>query len=235
MTQAITLDSEASYRAIEGAIRTQAQVIIKMTDSPEVSIQGFLVSGDNSALLTEITGRFPVNESRILDAPCDVMVSCDRRYHYSSRITAIPKWGDSRSLAIARPKIINVGERRRFFRARLAPSTRVDLEWKEAGEIHHFQADLFNISLDGLACRLDESAAMALSRHDSLYVSFHLPGRDELFRFCASVSNKTPASEGCTIVGVQFVRAHENQADLDSLQELLGGPAKCQVESKVSL
>jgi hypothetical protein len=230
MRHTIKLDADSTHRAIENAVRTQAQIVLEISASTDRTINGFLICGDEAALLIETTGQLSMPVDDLLNTPCDVRVYADQRFRFTSTISAAPRWGESRSLAIARPKNICVLERRETLRARLAPSTRVKLEWDDAGVNHRHLAAILNVSPDGLACRIDDSAAAAIQPDAVIRVRFELPGglnrpQSRLFNLAATVSNKTPASEGCTILGLQFRHTRESEDDLDELGEALTNPA----------
>src|SRR5262245_51736788 len=116
------IDREQTRHIIEKAIRTQAQVLLESPVLGRESISGFFVSGDNKALLVELTG-YPAPETQtLIHAPCEAHFQAGDRYRFFSAVTAAPQWGESRAVAIARPETLVCGERRRLLRATLAPS-----------------------------------------------------------------------------------------------------------------
>ncbi len=224
MKSAINLNADAANQAIENAVRTQAQIVLEAPAFGDVTINGFLICGDNSALLIETTGRLPVPSHALVDTKCEVRVYTDQRYQFESVITSAPQWGDSRSIAISRPRAISVIERRRFLRAKLAPSTRVKLEWSHDGVNHRHVAAMLNVSPEGLACRLDDGAAAAIAGGGSIRAKFDVPGCDHSFDVESSICNKTPASEGCTILGLHFSTTADNVGEVAALREALKCP-----------
>ncbi len=222
MKQKHALDADASSRTLEGAIRTQSQVVLEFPAYPNQSVNGFLISGDQKAILLEITGRPSLNPADLVNATCHVRLYSDQRYEFASEVTAAPQWGETRSLALTRPATLNVLERRRFVRAKLAPSSKVTLEWMTNGESHRHTASLLNISADGLACRIEDAVAGALEGAASLRARFDLPGGARTFRLTADVSNRTPASGEHTILGLQFRRTPDQAPQLEALKESLG-------------
>ncbi len=212
------LDAERSERALETAIRTQAQVVLELPSYPAHTVNGFLISGDQKAILMELTGRPTLNPADLVNATCQVCVYSDHRYQFATEITAAPQWGETRSLAMVRPRIIHVLDRRRFVRAKLAPSSKVAIDWNRAGTPHRYTANLLNISIEGLACRVEDGAAAALNVGDSLRVTFQLPGHEKPFVLNATVSNKTPASTDYTILGVQFAASPNQTFAMDALK-----------------
>ncbi|HKQ47314.1 MAG TPA: PilZ domain-containing protein [Phycisphaerae bacterium] len=232
MNESITLDTSASQNALEWAIRTQAQIVLESAVIPNTTVNGSLISGDEHALLLEITGQPARDPNLLVDAAAQVQVYSDRRYSFATTITAAPHWGDTRALAIDRPSILTVVDRRRFVRARLAPSSLVKVEWRHAGADHRRVATLLNISADGLACRIEDPAAMAIEPRDPLRVQFSLPGQHSTFHLTAAASNVTPAGGGATILGLQFTRSMETAQLLKELRASLRSPHEAGIESE---
>lgn len=224
MTSIIQLDAEASQHVLEQAVRTQAQVVLEALDWGPATINGFLVSGDAIALLMEITGRPAVAAHRLPNTRCDARLYAERRYAFASTITAVPRWGSSRCLALARPQTIGVFDRRRFLRACLAPSSRVRLEWTVDGVLQRQVAAMLNISPDGLACRVEGRTAAEVNPGDRIRARFRLPALPDELNVYAIVCSKTPASEGHTIMGLHFQPTPEAAEALAALKEALANP-----------
>ncbi|MFQ5429249.1 MAG: PilZ domain-containing protein [Phycisphaerae bacterium] len=233
MRATIKLESFECTRAVDAAVRTQASVVLESADIPDTTINGFLISADEQALLLEVTGRPGVDFDALVGCRCEGQIYADRRYCFSSRIAAAPRWGKTQALAFDRPETVRVLDRRRFLRAKLAPSSEVSLQWKRSGTEHRHVVKLLNISADGMACRLGERAATAIDKRDHLWVTFQLPGNPQPFELGARVSNKTPASEGCTILGLQFITAAEDSATIAALRIAIEGRPAIGVPSEV--
>jgi hypothetical protein len=225
MRTVITLDAEASRQAIEAAIRTHAPVILESASFPEATVNGFLTSGDEKVLLVEVTGRPSVSFDLMVDAHCSARLYGERRYQFASTIFDVPHEGRSSSLVLARPRVIGLVERRRFPRASLAPSSEVTLGWPPKGSRHRHAAALLNISPDGLACRVEESVSSTVEQGDRIRTSFQLPNVEHTFCLDASIMNKTPASQGWTILGLQFVQAPAAADQLLRLRDAIEDPA----------
>ena len=224
MKAVIPLDQETSNQAIEAAARTQAQIILESPAFPSVTINGFLISGDDKALLMEITGRPMPSLEGVINTHCTARLYGERRYEFPTMITDVPRWGRSALLAFARPKVLGLVERRQFLRAKLAPSSQVQLAWRHAGVSHSHRAPLLNISPDGLACRLENDIAAAIGTDDLLDTALQIGPHGERSSFQAAVKNKTPASKGFTVFGLQFVSTPEVAEQLAALRELLETP-----------
>jgi len=99
-----------------------------------------------------------------------------------------------------------VAERRRFWRAALAESTRVELKPTTNDKPLSIQSDLLNISPDGIACRVAGSDIDALLIGEPVELSFTLSGTARACALTGVICNKTPTGSGeNVIVGMQFV------------------------------
>jgi hypothetical protein len=216
------LDTESTSRTIEAALRTHAQVVLAPAGHSGVSINGYLISGDDLALLMEVTGQPAIESGKLIQSDCQVTLFSDQQYLFNTTVTGAPAWGHSRSLVIARPDQIRVVERRRSARAALAPSSRVLLEWTHKGVGHRHIVALLNVSPEGLACRI-EDGEVAIAKDEVLHVGFKLPGGERSYSFRATVANRTPTPEGSVILGLEFVVQPDETSECEQLRQCLGG------------
>lgn len=223
MASAIKLSQDASTQALDSAIRSQSPIVLESATFLNITINGFLISGNETTLLMEVTGKPALDAAMLEGTQCTVQMYTDRRYQFSAKISAVPQWGGSYSIALDRPDVLRVLDRRRFLRANLAPSSTVMLDWPDAGGRHSQSATLLNISADGMACRIKDSLAVSIEKQMHLMVTFEMPGRDESFELEAVVTNKTPASEGNTILGLQFVTARRDARSISELRIAIEG------------
>jgi hypothetical protein len=221
MKAKIVLDYDASFRIIESAIRTQAQLVLSFAEYPEHTLNGFLISGDQSALLMELTGRPTLNLNDLVNMSCQVRLYSDQRYQFASEVTGAPKWGETRSVSLARPMALSVMDRRRFLRAELAPSAKVSVEWTDGDGAHHQSATLLNVSADGMALKMDNDGASQLHPETRLVTTFSMPGHNRPFQMQGTLANKTPGTDDYSIVGIQFSRTPNQTPQLDTLRQLL--------------
>ena len=221
MKAKIVLDYDASFRIVETAIRTQAQLVLSFAEYPEHTLNGFLISGDQSALLMELTGRPTLNLNDLVNLPCQVRLYSDQRYQFASEVTGAPQWGETRSVSLVRPMALSVMDRRRFLRAELAPSAEVSVEWTDGNGTHRQSATLLNVSADGMAVKMDNSGSQQLHPETRLITVFSLPGQSRPLHMQGTLANKTPATDDCSIVGIQFSRTPNQTPQLDALRQLL--------------
>lgn len=224
MRTAIKLDPDASRKVLDAAMQTQAQVILDSPAFTNITINGYLISGDGSTLMMEVTGFIAVPRETLLNARCSAQLFADQHYRFETMIQAVPSWGDNRSIAIARPTVIGVTERRRFVRAKLAPSSQVQLKWTLSGREYIYTGMLLNISADGMACKVPNLAPKLLTRDDIIQTSFSMPGQMRHFNLRAAVMNKTPGSDGSMILGLHFEREPAAAEQLAALEIALHHP-----------
>jgi hypothetical protein len=232
MDAALAVDPKESDQVLNAAMRTHAQIILESAAFPNTTINGYLVSGDDNTVLLEVSGHLPAPVERLIDTRCEARLYCEQRYCFSTSITGAPRWGKSRALAISRPHAVTVLDRRRFLRAKLAPSSKVELQWTHRGEARTHTASLLNISADGLACKAESAATASLERDSRVQAGFELPHQPQPFTLEAAVMNRTPASEGHMIIGLQFLREPEAADELNRLRQAFGPPAPTKARTK---
>lgn len=221
MSATVKLSPDDTRRLIDAAVSSRAPIILESDAFSGTTMNGSLIAADAEAMLMEVTGRPAVSYDAIVGATVNVQIYDERRLTFSTRVVGAPHWGQSRAVALERPRQVQVLERRRFLRAKLAPSSHVTLEWQANGTTHRHAATLLNISAEGIACRVERAAADAIEKRTALVTIFELPGHENPFSFRAVVSNKTPASEGCSILGIQFLRSDRDARTLAQLRHAL--------------
>lgn len=233
MNSDFKLETRSAEQSIAAAVRTQAQVVLESASFGDTTLNGSLISGDDHVLLMEVTGEPAIDFDEIEGVSCRGHIYSDRRYRFTSTIVAAPAWGQTRAVAIARPKTLAVLDRRRFLRTRLVPSTPVLLEWGGADAPHSHRVSLLNISADGMACRVRDDVIAAVARSEPMYVSFELPGVDRAFRLAARLTNTISGSEGYTITGLQFTAAREDAKAISALRIAIEGRSRAPEEAEV--
>jgi len=224
MQSSTLMDPLQSQAMIDQAIRGQAQVVLESAAIGPRPVNGFFLSGDSRAVLIELTGQHSLNPTGVVNAECDVQFYNGKRFRFSSTIQSTPQWGESRAVAVRRPEVVSVSERRRLLRATLAPSSTVELSWQCAGAAFRCTATMLNVGAGGLACRVPADAANGIAPDATVIASFQLPWQGRTYRLNASVTNKTPGSDNHMILGLAFSGGSDCAADLANLQESLERP-----------
>jgi len=225
MKQNVRLDAQAGQHALEQAVLYHAQAVINIPGRVDTTVNGFLLTADASTVLMEITGKPAIKPADLTGKLIHVELFSDQRYQFTTTVQSAPIWGASQALALARPNELTVIDRRRFWRAKLAPSARVALEWAHCGSRERHNAALLNVSVDGLACRVDKLAASAIEVQTSVKARFRMRESTREFELDSLVMNKTPASDGGFILGLQFARVFDSVAQLADLRKILNpGP-----------
>jgi len=235
METAFKLTRQAAKQTVDAAVRTHAQVVLESAAFGNATLNGLLISGDDHALLIEITGEPALNVDQIEGVSCEGQMYADRRYRFTATIMAVPGWGKTRAVAITRPTALSVMDRRRFLRTPLAPPTTVLLAWGASDAQHSHRVSLLNISADGMACRVRDDVLFAIERNEPIRVSFELPDADCGFRLAARLTNTVPGSEGSTIIGLQFTAAKEDAKAISALRIAIESGSRSSAESEVGV
>lgn len=231
MQYSIALSERQSRHILDQVIHANAQITIDPIGKPQRSLVGFLASGDDDVLVVELTGGAQPGLNDLVGRCVGVQVFSDDRYLFNSTCVRGPSWHDADQIALKTPRVLQVMQRRQFWRAQLAPSSEVTLRIDRNGRPVQLTATLLNVSCEGLACKLAEAAAAPIDADAQIRVSFELPGTETPFEFDAVVRNRTPTSEGGCIVGMQFERTSENtqhETMLTRLSEFLYRPREVQ-------
>lgn len=213
----VKLDADEAMRILKDAVAAQCQVVIEFATAPGRTVNGTLLSGDKQSLLVQVTGNPAFDWPRFAGTRCEARIYHDRRYSAATEVADLPRWGETQGITLAHPTSLSVMDRRRFLRAKLAPSSKVELEWKHAGSERRQTVSLLNVSSDGMACRVDEAMTAGLEKRDRLRVRFSLPGGNRQIELNARVTNLTPASVGTSIMGLQFITSEQ---DADAVRAL---------------
>lgn len=233
MKYAIGLSEHQTRRVVQQSIRSQAQAIIEPADLPDLTLLGFVASGDDSIFTVELTGARRHALDRLVGRMVGVQLFCGEKYLFNTRVVTGPTWHAAEQLTLACPQSIQVVQRRRFWRAQLAPSSAVTVQWRGHRGPEQADAALLNVSSDGLACKLNAGAALVLTPGRRVQVEFLIPPARAPFVFEAIVRNAAPSSDDGCIVGVEFQINAVDQAAVEmqnTLRELLYCPQSNSME-----
>ena len=75
MASAIKLSRDASTQTLDSAIRSQSPIVLESTAFPNVTINGFLISGNETTLLMEVTGRPALDPAKLEGSQCTVHIN----------------------------------------------------------------------------------------------------------------------------------------------------------------
>ncbi len=208
MEYAIDLSARQSARTLEQAVRYQATVLIEPGLWPDANgLKGRLVALDAESLRAELTESTMLRPSNMVGSYCDVSLLLGRdRFLFSTHALDAERTGERWSVSLARPEKLRVYQRRRFWRVKLAESSRVRLRRDADHEGDEIVGWLCNISGEGMACLVEADAAQRLHVGETIAASFALPGAGPAFDLDAVLCNKTPNAENeKMILGMQFL------------------------------
>lgn len=251
MQYAIDLNPRQSSRTLEQAVRHQAHVVLQPRIHPEdvpilcrltriehaggqKGARSYLVLvPENSDAADPPTGTpacgspTPETLNAIVGTYCDAIIQLgENRYLFSSDVlgvTGVHTPSEEKAICVGRPEVIQVTQRRRFWRFRPARSSQVEIRWKDAdGMPAHGIGWLCNVSADGVACRVETHVADRLGVGEELTVRFGIaPGETERFTIDASLCSKTPAgTEGTLILGLHFCTGAGHESSAQRAEEL---------------
>lgn len=200
----IDLNVRQSMRILQQARRTGACVTISaLSGGPE--LRGHISSVSDGTLEIVVAGSIPASHGLGPGSPCDAMFTVSSECHGFETVIRLAESKAGRTrVVLRRPDSVWVRQRRRFWRTAVRESSTVDLTF--AGETSSFGGTMFNISPDGLACRVDRVNADPLKVGDQLTARFVLDGEEESFSLVTELRGKTPAAGSeQTILRLQFV------------------------------
>lgn len=236
MQYAIDISERQSQRVLEQSVRMQSQLLIEPVGIPERTLLGFVGSGDSDVLVAELTGPSHPWLRELVGRNAGVQLFQEERYLFNSKILAGPTWHEGEQVTLQCPRILQVMQRRRFWRAKLAPSSVVSLRWSAAGRDLHTNGPLLNVSSEGLACKLDAGAAQSIGVGGRVKAEFSIPQSAGAFHFHAVVRNCSPASDDSWILGVEFMTEGDGEqgAAQQRLRDLLyqSQAAECEAVSR---
>lgn len=206
MRYIVELNPRQSARVLDQCVRAGSQILVELAGNTVQPVPGRLISADESILLACLNHKLRPQTDGLVGRYVDVQIFTDPRHCFTTHIVEAGHDDEPNQIALRRPDVIQIVQRRRSWRAKLAPSSSVSLRWNGPdGDAIAREGRLLNLSADGLACRMNAAEAAELFVGDHLDVRFDLPQADAEFEFAATVTNRTPGSEDAVILGMQFL------------------------------
>ncbi len=208
MDYAIDLSLRQSARTLEQAVRYQATALLEPATWPtEEGLKGRLIGCDAATVRVEITEPPIMALNDLPGTYCDATIELGHdRFLFSEQVVTTELQNQRWHLDLARPSRLQVCERRRFWRVRLAESSSVRLQWGEGSPPAAATGRLCNISGEGLACLAAAADVEGLLIGETALASFQLPGYEERFEIAAVLCNKTPTTDSDKLIlGMQFL------------------------------
>lgn len=217
------LNDRQSARVFEMAIRDEAT--IRLDPHYTTGLESFAVqlaeATDEYLVFRILEGQDGAGGGLVPGQYCQAQFTLGPSIYLLS-VYVIDLNEQEQTLRTARPKSMQILERRRFARARVANTSTVTIRWPETDR--QAEGPLFNIGGGGLAFRVDKQAGDAMLVGDVVEAEFELPGLARRYAFQVVICNKTVTSdEQSVIVGVQFRDSEETgqAGDLDELRRFL--------------
>ncbi len=215
---AFTLGRRQALRLWEQAVRCAAVVTLTPRTDEELQLVGPIESDTGESIWIGL-GEFESARAAPLRSVCcdGVLELGDDRYLFETNVLAVRDEDGRTSLEMARPEGLQVIQRRRFVRAELRDSGRVQLSRADpdepaAAKGWSASASIMNISVDGLACRAHRADADAIAVGDVVRTTFAVVRGQEPFVLDAVIKSKIPAgTEGHTVLGLHLLHADRRQ------------------------
>ncbi|UCE58647.1 MAG: PilZ domain-containing protein [Phycisphaerales bacterium] len=222
-----TLDTGASDRVLIEAVRANSPVHLCADPDHSGEVVSGTVLADDGGVLTVDVARLDTLARSILSASllyASLDVGNDRYLFETRRVSALTG-SDKDELRLTRPSTVAVTERRRSRRRRFRKPTEVLLRATDPDTQWQCKADMLNVSLDGIACRIDSAEVDYLAVGRASCVVFQLGATAELFELSAQVVTRTEAgTPGHAVIGMEFIDDGNLQAARDRLRGVLDTP-----------
>jgi c-di-GMP-binding flagellar brake protein YcgR len=214
------LNIRQSSRVFEQALREHAAVCL-IPKLPEAnSLEGTLASRTEESAWIAVS-EFEWKQAMPLQSVCcDGELSVDGvMYIFATNILSVTEQNGEVRVEIALPEELSVVQRRRFSRTAMRESRAVTLSGASGDEGGAWSclSSLLNLSVNGLACRVDQVHADRIQINQVLNISFRLETSPDPVECRGRLRSKTPAgSEGCVVLGFEF----SETPDTDWMEQL---------------
>ena len=208
------LDPTASAAVFEQAAELGTTVrIFADTDLSVVLVEGALTDVTDQHLHVLVTRKntssLAVNVLATLQAEFTL-----GKVTYMFDVLALDEYPDSdvQSLQIPKPATIAVTERRRTRRRQFREAADLILKPIGCDSAAPIRAALLNVSTDGLACRVPESALESIPWDGPLAITFALSANSHTFELTGHTISRTEAgTPGHWVVGLEFEKGRQTE------------------------
>ncbi|MBN1347615.1 MAG: PilZ domain-containing protein [Phycisphaerae bacterium] len=217
------LSSSQSNRVIDQAIRHRAEVTLEPKGWTDGRVVKAIIRGcDDWLLLVEQVAESDESLESVVGMHIDVQMTLGQTlYLFTTHVVDIDYTEPEALLLIARPEMLQVTQRRKFQRMTLRSPCSVHLNPRPQGTNGAVTGKLLNLSVEGMACCLGQSAAESVRIGDLIRVGLHPEEAEHGFEFDAVLANKSEAgTEGHVILGIRFDPSNEDLEAQASRQRL---------------
>ncbi|MFH0980428.1 MAG: PilZ domain-containing protein [Planctomycetota bacterium] len=220
---AIELDPWRSRWLLEYAARRSADLsILPQTRGEDPPIIAVIVDHTVDGLLIRPQGAEVVEPETLVSVYCEATLGLDGTRFLFSTYILDARHDEDLCFEIAQPSHLYALQRRRYQRRNLRSKTPVWITPLASENRPALEATLLNISLGGLAARLDRAGADLCNTQRPVHLEFTLADSAETFRMPAHVRCKTPgASPGQVILALEFVSGPAVEAQREKLADAL--------------
>ena len=213
-----------SVRIVEQAVRRKAVVVFRPVGDRELSsMTGCIVEGTRETLSVQIEEG--IEETSVRGAHYDAVLKMDgQEYFFGADILSVAEQSDGWLIQLNRPTMLQMWQRRKFIRAKVADSTTVGISAAGEFERTKFEGAMLNVSEDGLACRVEKAVADYYAVDEVVGLKFKMQDCEKDIACNAKIKAKTPGgTPGTIILGMQFElssMSSSERADLSSALQI---------------
>ncbi|MHC4089920.1 MAG: PilZ domain-containing protein, partial [Planctomycetota bacterium] len=197
------------------AERAGARITLTLGARTSTPLQGSIESATAESLWIEIEQPEVTLGPELQSVCCDGVIELEAtRFLLTSNVLAVVTESGASRVEIARPDGLQVVQRRHFWRATVQDSSPVVLSRPGAEDEACWScaASMMNLSVAGLACLAERSAADATEVGEQVRIMFRVRRSDEPFVVDSMLRSKTPAgTDGMIILGFEFNLAGDPQ------------------------
>lgn len=208
------LDSTASAAVIEQAVELRTTVrIFADSDLSVVLMEGALTNVTDEHLWVSVTRKNTSSQAVNVLAMLQAEFTLGK-VSFVFDVTGLDEVPDcdDQSVQIPKPATVAVTERRRSRRRRLHDATDLMLTPIGCGSCEPIRAALLNVSPDGLACRVPETAFESIASDGLITASFALSARGPLIELIGRTVSRTEAgTSGHLVIGLEFEKARQTK------------------------
>jgi c-di-GMP-binding flagellar brake protein YcgR len=216
----LELGKVQSVRVLAQALRECASIVVEPRTFEEGSAFEAVLSEQSEGTICirlKNTGALPAH--LLPGAYCGCRLTLGQiQYAFETHVVEARTDEAGSVVGLARPESLAVFDRRRSPRASLARSCDVYIRWGPSLRPRVAAGKLLNLSLQGMACQVDQATAADMLIGDSIEAAMPGDADGEPIELPAILCNKTPgASEATYLLGLEFTQGGIPESTLERL------------------
>lgn len=225
---AFDLNERQSNRVLEQAARARAQVYLEVSDAQEQGPLTGCITKANDVLTIQLDEESESQHRPICGQYYQVVMGIHhQRYMMVCSVVELEFRQSGAMLILARPKTVQVLQRRKFYRLQPGQMVPVYVTWKDSdGTMHSAPTlgQLQDIHPEGMGVKLPMELDQDLFIGEIVHIRFSINAREPDFEIVATICHKKVRKERNELfIGLQFELDHseESQRFSQRLQQVL--------------